>query len=358
MVLSDNSNNSLVALEMKAALTALALACAFAQTLSVSANAEQFISRTKSAGTLAAHSLPFGGFNNMQRSVALSNDSCRLINSGAYEEAEAKLRTALAIDPNLVSAHCNLGLVLNKTGRAQEAIEHLEFAYSRSPEQPAALETLAAAYQLTGNFNRAIDLYSKYLSQFPAAADATLIADIMRHLRKESADLASRGGLAQNKNLHWNKKLVRVYIQPAQSLRNFSSSYNDILQDSFLSWSQSGDLSFEFVDSAAKADIECIWTDNVANLSSPGEGGEAVLRHQGTVVTHAKITLLTDRVGSRSALTEREVKALCLHEIGHALGLMEHSAHPEDVMFCTLSSAAVPTNRDFQNLQGLYQTKQ
>lgn len=343
---------------MKAALTALALACAFAQTLSVAANAEQFISRTKSsAGTLAAHSLPFGGFNNMHRSVALSNESCKLINSGAYEEAEAKLRLALSMDPNLVSAHCNLGLVLNKTGRAQEAIEHLEFAYSHSPEQPAALETLAASYQLTGNFDRAIDLYSRYLSQFPAAADATLIADIMRHLRKESAELANRGA-AQSKNLHWNKKLVRVYIQPAQSLRNFSSSFNDILQESFLSWSQSGDLSFEFVDSAAKADIECVWTDNIANLSSPGEGGEALLRHQGPVVTHAKIMLLTDRLGSRAALTEREVRALCLHEIGHALGLMEHSAHPEDVMFCTLSSAAVPTNRDFHNLQGLYQAKQ
>lgn len=342
---------------MKAALTALALACAFAQTLTVSANAEQFVSRTSSAGTIAAHSLPFGNFNRMQRSVSLSNESCQLINSGAYEAAEGKLRQALAIDPNLVSAHCNLGLVLNKTGRAQEAIEHLEFAYKHSPEQPAALETLAASYKLTGNFERAIALYTRYLAQFPGAADATLIADIMSHLRRESADLNGRSA-AHSKNLHWNKKLVRVYIQPAQNLRNFNSQYNEILQDSFLSWSQSGDLSFEFVDSAAKADIECIWTDNVAKLSSPGEGGEAMLSHQGGVVTHAKITLLTDRLGSHAALAEREIRALCLHEIGHALGLMEHSAHPEDVMFCTLSSAAVPTNRDFQNLQYLYQAKQ
>ena len=343
---------------MKAALTALALACVFAQTLSLSAEAKRIVSGTQSsAGTVTAHALPFTGFASMQRSINLSNEACRLINLGSYDEAEGKLRQALQIDPNLVSAHCNLGLVLNKTGRAQEAIEHLEFAHKHSPEQPAALETLAAAYQLNGDFNRAIELYNEYLSRFPGAGDAALIADIANHLRKESADQAHRTASGISKNYHWNKKLVKVYVAPTEGVHGFDASFNDILKESFLSWSQTGDLSFEFVDSPAQADIDCTWTDDISKLSSPGEGGEAMLRHQGAVVTHARVTLLTARLGNRANLTEREVRALCLHEIGHALGLMEHSAHPEDVMFCTLSSAAVPTARDFQNLQHVYQSQ-
>ncbi|MBX9688444.1 MAG: matrixin family metalloprotease, partial [Candidatus Obscuribacterales bacterium] len=162
-----------------------------------------------------------------------------------------------------------------------------------------------------------------------------------------------------DKNFHWNKKTVRVYVQPANGVRGFAPTYNDVLQESFLSWSQTGDLSFEFVDSVAKADIECVWTDDVSKLSSPGEGGEAILRHQGNVVTHARVTLLTARVGTRAALTEREVRALCLHEIGHALGLSGHTNNPEDIMFYSTTFKDAwreLSGRDSRSITRLYQS--
>jgi len=343
---------------MKAFALALAFSCLLSQfgTVKVSAE-EQFVSEThSSAGTMAINAgLPPVSLADMRRSRSLSNEACSLLNSARYEEAESKLRSALNIEPGLASAHCNLGLLLNKTGRPQEAIPHLEYARAKAPEAPAPLVTLAAAHQLCGDLPRAITFYQQYVQQFPAANDRAVIADIVNHLQKELSLAAHHDGSA---NYRWSKSNLKVYVHGSQGATGFRPVFNEILKESFLSWSEAGALSFEFVDSLEQADIECTWTDDVSKLSSIGEGGEAVLRHRGPVVTHARLTLLTNRTTTRAPLSEREVKALCLHEIGHALGLMEHSVEPFDVMYCTLSSAAAPTAHDFKSLNSLYSSNQ
>lgn len=277
-----------------------------------------------------------------------------MLYAAQYELAETKLRTALSLEPGLASAHCNLGLLLNKTGRPQEAIRHLEYAHAQAPNEAAPLVTLAASHQLCGNLPLAIALYNQYMARFPSAPDREVIADIVKHLQAETARVARAA--AAPSGFHWNKSELKVYVHTADGVTGFREGFNEILRESFVSWGESGTLKFEFVSDLSQADIECIWTDDITKLSSPGEGGEAVLRHRGPVVTHAKITLLTNRPNANHAkLSEREVKTLCLHEIGHALGMMEHSARPDDVMYCTLTSAAVPSANDFNILAKLYQ---
>jgi predicted Zn-dependent protease len=191
------------------------------------------------------------------------------------------------------------------------------------------------------------------MQRFPQAADRAVIADIVNHLQKESQHISQ---CADNNvgNYHWTKHQLKVYVQPAEGLAGFRPEFNQILQESFLSWSTSGALSFEFVDNAAQADVECSWTDDVSKMASVSEGGEAVLRHRGEVISHANVTLLTKRAVNQGKLSAGEIKTLCLHEVGHALGLMNHSARPDDVMYCTLTSAANPSAHDFSSLQKLY----
>lgn len=341
---------------MKALIVlALALSCLLSQLSAVEAFAgeEQYKSETlsSSAGTMALNeSLPGVGFTEESRSLDLSNEAIILLNAARYDEAEAKLRTAISLDPNLACAHCNLGLLLNKTGRAQEAIPHLELARAKAPDAPAPVVTLAASYQLSGNLPKAINLYSEYVQRFPNSADCAVIQDIISHLLKESTSRQNTEG-----NYHWAKHQLKVFIHDAGGVSGFRTEFNSILQESFLSWSATEALSFEFVDQADQADIECVWTDNVDKLSSIGEGGEAVLRHRGPIATHATITLLTNRIVNQHAeISNGEIRTLCLHEIGHSLGMMIHSTHPDDVMFCTLSATANPSSNDFNNLQALY----
>lgn len=342
---------------MKASALALALSCLLSQFSLVTAQAaEQYVSEThSSAGTISVNAgLPALSFANMRRSRTLSNEACNLLNQAQYELAESKLLEALTLEPNLASAHCNLGLLLNKTGRPQEAIPHLEFARKQAPDAEAPLVTLAASYQLCGDLNKAVSLYSQYLQQFPNASDRTVIADIVAHLQKEMAR-RDDSSLASS-NLHWTKKVLKVYVGTANGVTGFRPEFNQMLQESFLSWTSTGTLSFEFVADLSQADIEVVWTDDVSKLGSVGEGGEAVLKHRGTLITHACLTLLTCRPASRQArLSNSEIKTLCLHEIGHALGLMQHSHRPDDVMYCTLTSAANPSAHDLYQLARLYQ---
>ena len=340
---------------MKASALALALSCLLSQFTSVAAcDVERRVSETNRAGvTMAPGAGSTVNFADTRRSRTLSNEACELLYAAQYEQAEAKLRAAISMEPGLASAHCNLGLLLNKTGRPQEAIKHLEYAHAQAPNEAAPLVTLAASHQLSGNLSQAISLYNEYMERFSSAPDRAVIADIVKHLQAETARVARNAGAPAG--FHWSKNELKVYVHTASGVTGFRDGFNDILRESFASWSESGPLKFEFVSELSQADVECIWTDDSTKLSSLGEGGEAVLRHRGSVVTHARITLLTNRPNANHAkLSEREVKTLCLHEIGHALGMMEHSVRPDDVMYCTLTSAAVPSPHDFSLLSDLY----
>lgn len=341
---------------MKAKLTAMLLACSILLAVSPAVHSSPMqtapIARPQHYGS----PLTSQTFNGVQRDYAsyasqLNDVAYQLIKQGNYTEAEGRLRQAIAFEPDFVNAHCNLGFILNKTGRASEGLPHLQYAYRLAPNEPAILECLAAAYQLRGNFKSAIDAYNQYLYQFPSAPDAPLIHDMVTHLRMESAQNSIAG--APN-DFNWKKNHVKVFIAPADGVSGFQPQFNEILKSSFVSWSEAGVISFELVPTAEESDIECVWTDDVKKLSSVGEGGETSFKKSNGAISHAKITLLTKRAGSQPALSERDVRALCLHEIGHSLGLVKHNTSPDSVMFCTLASSKDPSLSDLQNLRALY----
>ena len=352
---------------MKAVLTALLiilLSGSVARAASGYDDSQNYYAYSNHAG-LPVSRQPTAQDENTIYAHQLNDLAFQLIRQGSYQEAEGRVRQALQFDPNFVSAHCNLGYIMNKTGRPKEALPHLMFAYKLDPNEPAVLQSLGASYQLMGNFETAISIYNEYLARFPNASDASFISDLITHLKMESANhaidktsnaigIAKTGAaITSETNAAWKKRHVKVYVQPATDVRGYRPSFDVILRNAFLSWSQAGVISFEFTPSRDDADIECIWTDDVKKLASVSEGGETVLKENHGEVDHAKLTLLTTRPGNL-AVTDRDVQALCLHEIGHALGLMKHSLDPNDVMFCTLETSH-PSARDLQNLKSLYQ---
>ncbi|MBI3291610.1 MAG: tetratricopeptide repeat protein [Elusimicrobia bacterium] len=63
--------------------------------------------------------------------------------------------------------HCDLGVVLLQTGRAAEAIPHLELAHSRYPENMNCGNALALAYWSTGQRQRALSLLEQLARERP-----------------------------------------------------------------------------------------------------------------------------------------------------------------------------------------------
>lgn len=354
-------------LGMKAAVAALALAC---QLLLIGSTEEANaftgnFNATTAGAPISSAALNSAGSEHHQYAIELNDIAYQLILEGSYREAEGRLRQALLFEPEYICAHNNLGYVLSRTGRAKEALPHLQYAYTRAQNQPAIMQTLAATYQIYGDFKSAVDLYELYLHRFPTAPDAASISALVKHLKRESAlfiaqnkpeskvPVPGEANLPAVKNFNWSSRQIKVYAQSGKGMHGFRPGFDRILQDSFATWTKTGVVSFVFVDSPAKADIECVWTDDASKLSSAGEGGETLISKHGERTTHAKILLLTNRDGS-AKLSDRDVRILCLHEIGHALGMMKHSANPGDVMFCTLASADNPSPQDFQALKNLY----
>ena len=86
----------------------------------------------------------------LQLARNLSRDGLALAKGGLLAEAAAPLRRAIALQPDLIEAHANLGNVLLLSGRAAEAIPAYEAALRLRPGDTGLLENLAAARQAVG----------------------------------------------------------------------------------------------------------------------------------------------------------------------------------------------------------------
>lgn len=67
------------------------------------------------------------------------------------------------------------------------------------------------------------------------------------------------------------------------------------------------------------------------------------------------IILLLDTTDILTEQIQKEMRAVCLHEIGHALGLWGHSPYEEDINYAVVS-AQTPSERDIKTLLKLYNT--
>ena len=67
------------------------------------------------------------------------------------------------------------------------------------------------------------------------------------------------------------------------------------------------------------------------------------------------IILILESDGTIDELTQKEVRAVCLHEFGHALGLWGHSPYEGDINYAVVS-AQHPSERDINTLRKLYNT--
>ena len=75
--------------------------------------------------------------------------------------AETEFRTALRLDPNLVSAHQRYGSYLTFMGRFEESIRHYETALELDPFSLQINMNLATTYYLRGEYERAINHLNK-----------------------------------------------------------------------------------------------------------------------------------------------------------------------------------------------------
>jgi predicted Zn-dependent protease/Flp pilus assembly protein TadD len=268
----------------------------------------------------------------------------------------------------------NRGLALGRLGRSGEAIEQLKRALSTRLVTGPTLLNLAALYQGTGKLEESIAHYNEYLRQEPQNPDAPVIVDLIKSMEEElrqakslptdAADdyffAATQGGVRSWPN---RSMPIRVFIHSGQHAVGFQPRYVDIVKAAFEEWSAAsqGRVRFTFTNNIRDAHMECLWTSDAGQLKDRSEGGEARVYYRDKLgIYDAQIFILTVPIMREGAVTERSIRHIALHEIGHALGLLGHSSAPGDVMYFSMPLADIErelSERDKKTLLRLYGRK-
>jgi len=95
------------------------------------------------------------------------------IRKGQYDVAARMLRDAIGLGHKAITAKHLLGLMLLKLGRNREAISILRLAAHLEVRSPALYEALGVAYNVEGDYRRAVVALKTSLSLNPGAQDAT-----------------------------------------------------------------------------------------------------------------------------------------------------------------------------------------
>ncbi len=114
--------------------------------------------------------------------------ACTAEENGAYETAERYLRQCIGLEDSMAAAHTNLGNLLHRQGRLEEAKQEYDQALLHEPEQPEARYNLGNLLDELGNREMAIAELRHVCSRSPGFADAHYNLGVM---------LAEVGGEAQ-----------------------------------------------------------------------------------------------------------------------------------------------------------------
>ena len=298
------------------------------------------------------------------------NQGSLALDSGRAADAVEKFKFVCNGLPNFGPAHSGYGAALAKVGRNKEAIVELEKAAALSPKDPLVLVNLGQTYQLSGRNADALETYKKYLSLFPNGQYAPQVSLLLKTLQievKRSGGLSSEGqpdylneAVGQGGG-RWDRASfpLRIYIADGTGVEGYRANFAEILKDAFRAWSAAAGsgLPLQFVEKPEQAQIKCKWTADAKVLINPLEGGQAlVAQSQQGKIMQAEILILT-RNPKLPEFSDRYLKHVCLHEVGHALGLAGHSSQPGDVMFAAANYEAatgVMSERDRKTISKLY----
>ena len=174
---------------------------------------------------------------------------------------------------------------------------------------------------------------------------------------------------SQGRITRFTQMPIRVYISPVLK----ESPYLPEIRYAMQTWHtvSDGDIRFEETETSQHADIRVSWgySGLLTDFQDTRLGSAELTRLKGTTQTveqdpsvsasprpfTVEVILMMEGDTTIGELSQAEMRTVCLHEFGHAIGLWGHSPHPGDISYPT-ATAQYPTPRDVATLRKLYKT--
>lgn len=156
-----------------------------------------------------------------------------------------------------------------------------------------------------------------------------------------------------------NPKNIKVYV-------DYNDPEREVFKDAFRIWDDAlGDtVNFTFINNPNNADITCYHTDVIKEVDKAAGITKPKIYHYNNdpdknFMSKAAIEVLRKDIQTKKKYSDVETKSITLHEIGHALGLIQgHSSKRYDIMYKDTSSymndKARPSNRDINTIKKIY----
>lgn len=282
---------------------------------------------------------------------------------------------ALKERPNSWQILQNIGGCKMELGQTDQAIDSFEKSVKLGGlHHVSQCMSLAFAYQKAGKNSKVWDWLQTACWMDPATAANLEIQSTIKKLEyaidhpSGSPDAPDYlAGIFKADKWKMDSMPLKAYIKPNPKLASYHKEFTEIVRNAMNQWcaASNGIVSYKFVDKPDGANLLWIYSDNGNDCDTVCEMGLAG-------ATDLKVHAIDDRPELATIVVlakdkpigpirNRQLMAkICLHEMGHALGMNGHSPNNHDVMYPSPSiydkSVPVLSERDKNTIRKLYQT--
>ena len=150
---------------------------------------------------------------------------------------------------------------------------------------------------------------------------------------------------------------IRVYIAPMPIGIEGVETYLESFRYAMREWEAAADGRIQFLEVAStdNADIRVRWQRSGLTRIIDTALGRTELTRLSETDFEVDVVLSLRESGSAALLSPEKMRTVCLHELGHAIGLWGHSPDSTEVLFFA-ATAQRPTDRDKATLHKVYAT--
>ncbi len=293
----------------------------------------------------------------------------QVLNDLSVDQAEQQIADYLKANVDNADVREVHAESLYKLGRYHYAVDELTKAMQTRVDNPEDALLMGKILQSMHKSKEAVQWYKKFISLSPKDERVTQYETLQRVLEESLASDSEKhkkvraeagnylAAVTQNAMMRWpSPENIKVHIKDGNGVTGFRPELEEALRQAFDQWSESssGKIHFNIVAIADNADMIVTWTDDLHAPALKAEAGLTTTVYGPKGLSKADILLLTVDPFKEGPVGRNVMYNICLHEIGHALGLEGHSPTEGDIMYPALGAQQDLSDRDINTLMALY----